>query len=61
MSELVLVVDCGSTNITSAAVDAEGQLVASAGEPNGTVPQPGGQEGWLITDMDQLWAATCKT
>jgi L-fuculokinase len=61
MSDLVIVVDCGSTNITSAAVDAEGRLVASASEPNGTVPQPGGEEGWLITDMDQLYQRVCKT
>jgi L-fuculokinase len=61
MSDLVLVVDCGSTNITSAAVDADGRLVASVSEPNATVPQPGGREGWLITDMDGLWARICKT
>ena len=61
MLELVLVVDCGSTKITSAAVDPRGRLVASVSEPNGTIPQPGGQEGWLITDMDHLWGRVCKT
>lgn len=61
MPELVLVVDCGSTNITAAAVDAEGRLVASANQPNGPLPQQGGKEGWLVWDMDKLWDAVCLT
>jgi L-fuculokinase len=60
MPDLVLVVDCGSTNITAAAVDAESNLVATVNEPNGTVPQPGGEEGWRITDMDALWGRVTK-
>jgi len=59
MPELVLVLDCGSTNITAAAVDPEGSIVASASRPNAPVPQPDGKEGWLIWDMDALWDTIC--
>ena len=61
MSDLVLVVDCGSTNITSAAVDAQGNVLASVSEPNGTAAQPGGPGEWVITDMEALWRRVCKT
>ncbi|MCK4283672.1 MAG: L-fuculokinase [Candidatus Brocadiae bacterium] len=59
MPELVLVVDCGSTNITAAAVDGQGRLVASASQPNGAVPQQDGEEGWLVWDVDKLWGIVC--
>jgi len=61
MSEAVVVIDCGSTNITSAAVDEKGCLLATASRPNAPVRQPKGPEGWLIWDMDALWAAICAT
>ncbi len=60
MPELVLVVDCGSTNITAAAVDPEGRLVAAASRSNAPAPQADGQEGWLIWDLDGLWETICK-
>jgi L-fuculokinase len=59
MPELVVVADCGSTNIAAAAVDAQGRLVASVSEANRPVPQKDGREGWLIWDMDRLWMTVC--
>ena len=53
--ETVLVLDCGSTNITAIAVDADGRLVASAGEPNNPSPQNGCPGDWLVWDLDELW------
>ena len=53
--QVVLVLDCGSTNITAVAVDTGGRPVASASEPNGPAAQVGGREGWLVWDMDRLW------
>ncbi|MFO8008233.1 MAG: FGGY family carbohydrate kinase [Candidatus Brocadiia bacterium] len=57
MTECVLVADCGSTNIAVSAVDAEGNLLAAAERPNSPVPQDGGEEGWLVWDMEGLWEA----
>jgi L-fuculokinase len=58
MNEVVLVIDCGSTNLTVAAVDTGGRIVASAARPNGPVPQEGG-EGWLVWDLDAIYRAAC--
>jgi len=54
MDELVLVADCGSTNITVTAVSAEGGLVASASRPNAPVPQQRHPE-WRVWDVDAFW------
>jgi len=53
--ELVLVLDCGSTNVRAVAVSPNGDLVAQASRPNQTAPQPGGKPGWLIWDLEELW------
>ena len=55
--ELVLVLDCGSTNITVIAVDLEGKLHASVSHPNAATPQENGAEGWVVWDMDALWGS----
>lgn len=59
-SELALVLDCGSTNITVVAVDEKGRIVKSASRPNSTSPQPGGEEGWRIWDLEAFWARLCE-
>ena len=53
--QMVLVIDCGSTNITVVAVDGRGRLVTSFGEPNGPVPQQGDGKEWRVWDLDELW------
>ncbi len=58
--ELALVLDCGSTSITVAAVDARGRIVKSASRPNSTSPHPGGKEGWRIWDLDAFWRRLCE-
>jgi L-fuculokinase len=55
--DLVVVFDCGATNLTVVVVDAGGKLVASSSRPNATVRQPGKPEGWLVWDLDALWAS----
>jgi L-fuculokinase len=59
--DLVLVLDCGSTNIRVVAVDEGGRLVAAASRPNGPVGQPGGRPEWLIWDLDGIWRKAVKT
>jgi len=58
MSDAVLVIDCGSTNVTVAAVDEQGRIVASVGKPNAPAAQPGA-EGWRVWDLDALWGGIC--
>jgi L-fuculokinase len=55
--DLVVVFDCGATNLTVVVVDAGGKLVASSSRPNATVRQPGKPEGWLVWDLGALWAS----
>lgn len=53
--DVVVVWDCGSTNLTVIAVDARGRLVDSVSIPNAPGPQPGGPKGWVVWDLDELW------
>lgn len=53
--DLVVVLDCGSTNATVIAVDGQGEIAASAGRPNGPVQPADGEEGWRIWDLDRVW------
>ncbi|MCD6470512.1 L-fuculokinase, partial [Candidatus Bathyarchaeota archaeon] len=56
----VLVFDCGSTNLKAVAVDSAGNICAYAKQPNGPRPQPGGEPGWLIWDLDEIWLKLCE-
>jgi len=59
--DLVLVFDCGSTNIRAVAVDTRGELVASASRTNGPARQPGGRAEWLIWDLGDIWQKITET
>jgi L-fuculokinase len=54
-SDLAVVLDCGATNARAVAIDETGQVVAEASRPNAPRPQPGGEPGWLIWDLDEVW------
>ena len=56
---LVVVLDCGATNIRSIAVDTEGNIVSSESLPNSPVGQPG-KPGMLIWDLSELWGKMCS-
>jgi len=57
--ELVMVVDCGATNIRVAAVNKRGEIVGEGSFSNVPVPQVG-KEDWLIWDMEQIWRKICQ-
>ncbi|RLF05377.1 MAG: L-fuculokinase [Thermoprotei archaeon] len=57
-SDIVIVFDCGSTNLRVAAVSEEGDIVAQANASNSPVPQPGHEE-WLIWDLEEIWGKLC--
>ena len=56
---VVLVFDCGATNLRVAAVNEKGEIVAQSSTPNRAVQQPGGKPGWLIWDLDEIWGKLC--
>jgi L-fuculokinase len=57
--DLVIVVDCGSTNITISAVDARGNFIKSASSPNAPAQQSGGGPSHFIWDLDTIWEKIC--
>lgn len=59
--DLVLVLDCGSTNIRAVAVKESGELVAAASRANRSVGQPGGRSEWLIWDLEEIWKKIAET
>jgi len=59
--DLVLVFDCGSTNIRAVAVGTSGEPVASASRTNGPARQPGGRAEWLIWDVGEIWRKITET
>jgi len=56
---LVIVLDCGATNIRAVAVDVEGGVVSSASMPNNPRPQPG-KKDMVIWDLDEIWSKMCR-
>src|SRR5437868_3081497 len=52
---VMIVFDCGSTNLTVAAVEARGEIVATAARPNQAAPQSGGEPGWRVWEIDAIW------
>ena len=53
--QVLMGIDLGATGIKAAAFSLDGKLIASASRRNGPVKQPGGKEGWLIWDADDIW------
>lgn len=56
--DLVVVMDCGSTNARVVAVDDRGEIVASAGRSNSPAVQEGGGS-WRIWELDAVWNRLC--
>ena len=48
---IVLVFDCGSTNLKVVAVNSKGKIAAWASLPNSPSPQKGEDPRWLIWDI----------
>jgi L-fuculokinase len=60
MKRIVLVLDCGATNVRTIAVEEGGHMAASASRPNTTRPDPY-MEGGLIWDLDEIWGKLMET
>lgn len=58
--ELVMVLDCGATNIRAAVVNRKGQIIDEKSFPNRPVSQPEGKGDWLICDIEEIWQKICQ-
>ncbi len=54
MEQLVLVFDCGATNVRAIAVNKKGDIVHREARPNAPVRQEPGKD-WLIWDIEAIW------
>ncbi len=55
MKKLILVLDCGATNLRAIAVDEKGLIIAAHSMPNKTVNDPF-YTGGLIWDTEEIWS-----
>jgi len=58
--EVVLVFDCGATNLEAVAVDPQGTIVAQASRANSPKPQEDGEPEWLVWDLEKIWRGLCE-
>lgn len=54
MDKVVLILDCGATNVKACLINTSGRILASGSLPNETSPDPH-FAGGLIWDMDEIW------
>ena len=54
MTQSILILDCGATNVKACLVDTAGKILASQSLPNKTVPDPF-LAGGLIWDIEDIW------
>lgn len=57
--DIVIVFDCGATNVRVIAIDSRGNIVASGSSPNNPSPDPFNPE-WRIWDVDEIWRRMCS-
>jgi L-fuculokinase len=57
--DIVIVFDCGATNVRVIAIDGRGTILASSSEPNNTRPDPFFPSG-RIWDVNEIWEKMCR-
>ena len=57
--DIVIVFDCGATNVRVIAIDSKGSIIASESSPNNTAPDPF-NPAWRIWDVNEIWQKMCK-
>jgi L-fuculokinase len=57
--DLVIVFDCGATNVRVIAINSNGSIIASESIPNNTKPDPLYPD-YRIWDVDEIWDKMCK-
>ena len=56
--DIVIVFDCGATNVRVIAIDSHGKIVASESSSNNTKPDPA-NPAWRIWDAHDIWKQMC--
>ena len=57
--DIVIVFDCGATNVRVIAIDSSGKLLASVSYPNNTQPDPF-FPAYRIWDVNEIWGKMCR-
>jgi len=57
--DIVIVFDCGATNVRVIAINSKGKLLASESYPNNTQPDPF-YPGYRIWDVKEIWGKMCR-
>jgi L-fuculokinase len=57
--DIVIVFDCGATNVRSVAINSKGEILASESYGNNTQPDPF-YPSYRIWDVNEIWAKMCK-
>ena len=57
--DIVIVFDCGATNVRSIAIDSKGAILASDSYPNNTRPDPL-YPSYRIWDVNEIWDKMCR-
>jgi len=57
--EIVIVFDCGATNVRAVAVNSTGEIVASESYPNNPQPDPF-YPAYRIWDINEIWGKMCR-
>ncbi len=57
--DIVIVFDCGATNVRVIAINSKGEILASESFPNNTSPDPY-YPAYRIWDVKEIWAKMCR-
>ena len=57
--KIIIVLDCGATNIRSVAINEKGEILAQKSFPNNTQPDPNYKSG-VIWDVNEIWGKLIK-
>jgi L-fuculokinase len=57
--DIVIVFDCGATNVRVVAINISGEILASGSFPNNTRPDPS-YPSYRIWDVDEIWEKMCR-
>jgi L-fuculokinase len=57
--DIVIVFDCGATNVRVIAINSRGEILASESSPNNTQPDPY-YPAYRIWDVNEIWGKMCK-
>ncbi len=58
-ADIIIVFDCGATNVRAVAIDGKGEVIASESYPNNTAPDPY-YPAYRIWNVNEIWKKMCR-